>query len=133
MHESPAAVLAAFDGALRREDADLMTDLFTADAQLLFANRDPAIGREAIHGYWAPVFALNETTEAKMECPTIQTHGDHAYALCTYAETVRPRAGGARRRLYGRAVFFLRQEPDGAWRIAMTLNSPARPAEELSK
>lgn len=124
---SPTELLAAFDRALGGEDADAMTALFADDAQLLFANREAAVGHDAIRGYWSPIFAANVTTDTWTDCPRIELHDDRAYTVCDYAETVRSRVGGDPRRLYGRATFFLRREPDGRWVIAMAMNSPAPP------
>ncbi|HEX6129354.1 MAG TPA: SgcJ/EcaC family oxidoreductase [Candidatus Limnocylindria bacterium] len=131
IHDTPQAVLDEFDREISGDDPDAMTRLFTSDGQLLFANNEPAIGHSAIRDYWAPIFTANITTDAWMDCPTVDVHGSQAYALCTYAETVRPRAGGPARRLHGRAVFFLRREVAAGWRISVALNSPSRPAEEV--
>lgn len=122
---TPQGVLGAFNRALAVDDADAMAGLFTADAQLLFANRPPAVGRPAIRAHWAPIFAANLTTDPELTCSVVDVHGDDAYAACTYAETVEPRSGGPARRLHGRATFILRREADGAWRIRMAMNSPA--------
>lgn len=126
-HRSPADVLASFNRALGGEDPRALAELFADDAQLLFANRAPAVGRDAIREHWAPILAANVTTDPELTCPIVDVHADDAYAAWSYAETVRLRAGGEARRLHGRSVFFLRREPDGAWRIRLAMNSPAPP------
>lgn len=131
-HRSPQDVLVAFNGALGGDDPRALADLFTADAELLFANRPPVAGRDAIREHWAPILAGNVTTDPELTCPIVDVHGADAYAACTYAETVRPRAGGEARRLHGRSVFFLRHEADGTWRIRLAMNSPAPPPETTS-
>lgn len=128
---TPMDVLAAFNLALAGEDPDVMAGLFTSDAQLLFANRAPIAGRRAIRDHWALILAGNVTTDPQLSCSILDIHGDDAYAACTYAETVQPRAGGEARRLHGRSTFFLRREADGAWRIRLAMNSPA-PAPEAA-
>jgi hypothetical protein len=61
----------------------------------------------------------------------VEVHDDRAYTLSTYTETLVPRGGGPRISVVGRLVTFVRRESDGAWRIAVLMNSHTRPMEEL--
>ena len=58
-------------------------------------------------------------------------HGDHAYVLLVYSETLVPRKGGPSLSVSGRLVLFLRREPDGPWRVTVVMNSHIRPVEEV--
>ncbi len=127
------AALAAFDRAMAEADADAMAEVFTDDAQLLAAMTDAVAGRQAIRRHWAQIFARFATTSYDPDYPLVDVHGDRAYALCTYTEVAQPRDGGEAVLLRGRAIYFLRRETDGAWRINLALNSLSHQPERIAE
>ena len=64
----------------------------------------------------------------------VDVHGDLAYALSTYTETMVHHAGTEQSRLVvGRVVMFLRRADDERWQITVLMNSHARPVELLAQ
>lgn len=136
MDESPElevrATLDAFDRVFAAGDADAVVELFAEDNSLLLLHSAAIHGRAEIHAKWAPVFAEWDLGLWATERVIVDVHGDRAYALSTYTETMVHRAGAKPSRLVvGRLVTFLRRDEAGWWRIAVQLNSHARPVEEV--
>ncbi len=138
MDQSPdvevRAALDAFDRAFAAADADAIVELFAEDASLLLLNGPEVRGRAGIHAQWAPTFAVWDMSAWATERVVVDVHGDRAYTLSTYTETLVPRAGTENSRLVvGRVVMFLRRADDGRWLITVLLNSHARPVEQLAQ
>jgi uncharacterized protein (TIGR02246 family) len=129
--DEPSAALVRFSEAMLAEDSEDMAEAYTADAQLLLQHHEPIIGRDAIRGFWAGVFAVNRTAAFEADYPLLEVQGDRAYALGRYRETAVERGSGKTWLISGRAVFFIRRDTDGVWRVALALNSHDRPPEEL--
>ena len=127
------AALDAFDRAFAAGDADAVVELFAEDSSLLLLNGPEIRGRAGIHAQWAPSFAQWDMSAWRTERMVVDVHGDRAYALSTYTETLVHRAGTEQSRLVvGRLVTFLRRVDDGRWQITIMLNSHARPVEMLA-
>ena len=125
--------LDAFDRAFAAGDIDAVVELFAEDASLLLLNGAAIRGREGIRAQWAPSFATWDMSAWATERIVVDVHGDRAYALSTYTETLVHRAGTEQSRLVsGRVVMFLRRADDGRWEITVLLNSHARPVEVLA-
>ena len=93
--DSVRAALAAFDRAFAAGDADGLTELFAPDARL-WLQFSPAIeGREAIRGPWTRLFDRFDTSAWLTERVIVDVHGDTAYTLSTYSETLVPRDTGS--------------------------------------
>ena len=120
-----------FDAAFVAGDADAFAALFSDDGRMLLLHRDPIAGRAAIAERWQVFFGRHDTSAWDARTELVEVHGDRAYVLRTYEETLVPRGEGARVLVRGRLVGFLRHEAGGAWRIAMLMNSHSRPMEEL--
>ena len=136
MDQSPdtevGAALDAFDRAFAAGDIDAIVELFAEDAQLLLLNGPSIHGRAGIHAQWAPTFAAWDMSAWATERLVVDVHGDRAYALSTYTETMVHRAGTEQSRsVSGRVVAFLQRTDDGRWEIAVLMNSHARPVELL--
>ena len=101
------------------------------DARLLLLHREAIVGRDAVEERWAGFFARFDTSAWATSPELVEVHTDRAYVLSTYTETLVPRGDGPRVAVNGRFVAFLRREQDGAWRIAMLMNSHTRPMEDL--
>jgi uncharacterized protein (TIGR02246 family) len=129
--DTPRAALEAFDAAFASGDAEALAARFTPDARLLLLHAEAIEGRDAIRAHWARLFAQWETGAWRTEPLTLDVHGDHAYAIATYTETLVPRdpSLGHRRLVRGRLVRFLRRDDDGRWRVTLALNSHSRPVE----
>lgn len=126
--------LDAFDRAFAAGDARAVAAQFSDDAQLLLHHSAPVVGRAAIEALWAPFFAAWDTSHWTTERQIADVHGDRAYTVNTYAETLHHRAGAQpSRSVAGRYVAFLRREADGAWRLTFLMNSHVRPIEELPR
>lgn len=121
--------LKAFDRAFAAGEADALAALFTDDAQLLLLHREPIVGREAIRAEWTRAFGEWDPGAWQAEQPLVEVRGDRAHVLSIYAETLLQRSGPASVDVRGRVVFFLRRDPDGAWRISLAMNSHSRPMD----
>ncbi len=127
------AALDAFDRAFAAGDADAVVALFAEDASLLLLNGPEVRGRTGIHAQWAPTFATWDMSAWATERVVVDVHGDRAYALSTYTETLVHRAGTEPSRLVvGRMMTFLRRVDDGRWQITILMNSHARPVEQVA-
>lgn len=129
--DDPRAALDRFDRALADGDADGMAEVFAADAQLLLLYEEPIVGRDAIRETWTAIFAANDTADWRVDYPILDLHGDRAYALAVYEETMVPRNGDPAILLRGRAIYFLRSDAEGRWRIALAMNSHSHQPEEI--
>ncbi|MBA2571123.1 MAG: DUF4440 domain-containing protein [Chloroflexi bacterium] len=117
-------------GAFAAGDADALAELFAADAQLLLLYREPIENRAAIREQWAQGFARHDTSAWRTEWRIVDVHGDNAYALAFYTETLVPWHGDEDSLLVnGRVILFLRRDADGPWRVSLAMNSHRRPTE----
>ena len=129
--EGVFALLRAHDAAFARGDARAYAALFCRDARLLLLHNEAIIGRDGVEERWAGFFSRFDTSAWDTSPELVEVHGDRAYTLSTYTETLVPRGEGPRVAVNGRLVTFLRRESDGAWRIEMLMNSHTRPMEDL--
>jgi uncharacterized protein (TIGR02246 family) len=127
------AALDDFDGAFAAGNAGALSEIFATDGRLLLLHREPLEGRPAILGHWARFFADYDTAAWRTEHDNVDVHGDRAYTVSVYSETLVPRRGGASRVVHGRLVRFLRRDADGAWRVTLAMNSHSRPVEEVAE
>jgi uncharacterized protein (TIGR02246 family) len=125
------AALDEFDRRFASGDASALTKTFTTDARLLLLHREPIEGRHAILSHWTRVFGEYDPGAWRTEPRTVEVHGDYAYALSDYSETLVSRSSGPSLRVLGRLVFFMRRDPDGHWLMATVLNSHVRPVEQV--
>ena len=127
-----ADLMRAFDTAFMAGDADGFAALFTEDGQMLLLHSDAMVGRPAIAERWKVFFGRHDTSAWDARTDLLEVHGDRAYILRTYQETLVPRGEGPRVLVRGRLVAFLRHDADDGWRIGMLMNSHSRPPEELA-
>lgn len=126
------AALDAFDQAFAAGDANRLAEQFAEDAELLLLPSEPTVGRAAIRNRWARFFADWDTSQWRTERRIVDVHGDRAYTLADYTETLVHWARESPAQLVvGRLVRFLRRDADDTWRVTLVLNSHARPMEEL--
>ena len=124
--------LATFHEAFASGDAEGLTSLFAEGASLLLLHSEAREGRAAILEHWRRLFDAWDTGAWQVEPVIVDVHGDRAYTLSTYTETLVARTGGARRLVVGRLILFFQRGADRAWRVSLALNSHVRPVEELS-
>jgi uncharacterized protein (TIGR02246 family) len=125
------AVLAEFDRCFASGDAGALSEIFTMDGRLLLLHREAIEGRSAIMSHWTRLFSEYDPGAWRTESQTVEVHGDRAYALSSYSETLVNRSGGASLMVWGRLVFFMRRDPDNTWRMATVMNSHVRPVEQV--
>lgn len=77
-----------FEAAFSRQDADALTDLYTANALLFPPGSEPVSGRDAIREFWAGLFASG-VDGVDLTTREVQSMGDLAYEL----GTATPRTG----------------------------------------
>ena len=129
--DSVRAAIAAFDRAFAAGDAAELAALFAEDARLLLQYGPPFEGRAAIEAQWAKGFDRFDTSAWLTEPLIVDVHGDSAYTLSTYSETLVPREPGPSQSVLGRVVLFWRRDPGGPWQVVMAMNSHVRPIEEV--
>ena len=121
--------LDAFDRAFAAGDARAVAAQFAEDAKALLHHSAPVVGPAAVEALWTPFFAAWDTSHWTTERQIVDVHGDRAYTLSTYAETLHHRAGAQpSRSVAGRYVAFLRRAADGTWRLTLLMNSLPREA-----
>ena len=110
--------LARFHRIFAAGDAEALTGLFASDARLLLLHREPLVGREAIREHWTRVFGAYDTSAWLAEPVIVDVHGDRAYTLSTYTETLVPRGrrGVAARRRAADPLLSARPR----WRLAVS-------------
>ena len=119
----------AFDRAFSEGRLDEFLAFFASDAQLLVHQQEAVIGREAIRSSFADVFDAFDTSSYEPRYDIIDVHGDHAYALASFDEVLRPRDGQPGIRIHGRVVHLWRRDSDETWRIARLLTARSAPDE----
>lgn len=126
------AALGAMDVAFAAGDGDAFGGLFADDGRLFLLYRDEIVGRTAITAFWRESFERFDTSAWRTDHRHVEVHGQQAYAFSTYTETLVPRQAGPSQLVVGRLVSFWRQTPSDGWRIALLMNSHARPIEEVT-
>jgi uncharacterized protein (TIGR02246 family) len=127
--EDVLAALDRFDRAFADGDANALAECFTSDATLLIVHAPAIEGRDAIRERWAAAFARHDTSAWRTQVDVLDRHGDRAYTLTTYTETLVPREPGPWIDVRGRLIRFLRIE-DGQWRVSLVMNSHSEPMRE---
>lgn len=127
------AALDRFHRAFASGEPGTLAEIFAVDARLLLLHSEAIEGRAAIRQHWARLFAAWDTGASRAEPLLVAVHGDRAYTVSTYTETLVSRSGGPSRLVVGRLVLFFALEPDAAWRVTLALNSHVRPVEELER
>ncbi len=124
-------VLADFDTAFRAGDARTFEAFFAEDARVFFHERPAIDGRAAIGAVYRSVFDAVDTSAYEADYHSIEVHGDAAYVIADFRETLRPWEAGQSVLVSGRIVLFWRRESDGAWRVTRLLTGRSAPDEEL--
>ena len=124
--------LARFHEAFAAGDPEALTVLFAPDARLLLLHREALEGHAAIRDHWRRVFGAWDPSAWQATSVSVDVHGDRAYTLSTYTETLVSRENRPSHRVVGRLVLFFSREPGGPWLVSLALNSHVRPIEEVA-
>ena len=125
-------VLTEFDRAFVEGRLDDLVSFFTDDARALFHLNEALIGKEAIYEAFKSVLDAFDTSSYEPDYEILDVLGDHAYALLTFKEVLRPKDGTAGVRVHGRAVHFWRYGQDAGWQLAALLTARSAPDESES-
>jgi uncharacterized protein (TIGR02246 family) len=106
----------AFWAAHGRSDAKALAGLLTEDARLLAPGMEDIRGRAAIEAGAVQMFQALSVEDFRIESSEITVHGDSAYELATYSETLRPR-GGQPAPARGRYLILWKRDASGKWKV----------------
>ncbi|MGH8925317.1 MAG: YybH family protein [Acidimicrobiia bacterium] len=119
--------LAAFSQTFSTGDGDGFLALFTDDAEVLLHEQPKLVGTAAIREMFIELFATIDTSEFEIDYDVVDIHGDRAYVLAAFRETLQPKAEGPAIVIDGRIVCFWQQEPDKEWKVTRVLTGRAGP------
>jgi uncharacterized protein (TIGR02246 family) len=128
-----AKVRAAYEKAAGTQDGAAIAKLYTADGVEMPPNGPAAKGRaaiEAFHKGFGQQWMMHGMTITATET---KVHGDYAYDIGTYKQSLMPMKGGAVVDDHGKYVVLLKKDASGNWLVTHAIyNSdvplPAPPA-----
>jgi uncharacterized protein (TIGR02246 family) len=113
-------------------DVKAIAALYTEDAMELPPNHPPIKGRAAIEAYYTAQFAAAKLTAFTLTHWESTAHGDAAYDVGAYTQTIKPGEGAAMNDT-GKYAVILKKE-GGAWKVAYAIyNSDQPPAMPAMK
>jgi uncharacterized protein (TIGR02246 family) len=125
--EAIAAVLASYQDALGRSDADAVTNLFTTDAVLMAQESPSAVGADAIRQAYGAIFG-GIALDIRFEIAEIRPlTPEWAFARTTSTGTIEVKATGVRLPEANQELFIF-QKVDSTWKIARYCFSTTLPA-----
>ena len=110
-----AAVRDAFWAAHERGDAAALASLVTEDGLLWAPGMEEVRGREAVLAAAEGMFSAMSVSAFEIESTELEIHGDRAYELTTYSETITP-TGGPASQARGRYLIVWQRGSSG-WRV----------------
>jgi uncharacterized protein (TIGR02246 family) len=110
------AAQAAFWAAHEEGDAEALAALVTDQAVLWGPGMDEVSGREGLRAAAEGMFSAMSISDFEIQSRELTVHGDIAYELATYSETVTYQ-GAEPSAVTGRYLIVWRKEADGAWRV----------------
>jgi ketosteroid isomerase-like protein len=122
--------LRAFDEAFRRGDLAELTRLFAPDIQLLVHQQEAIVGKDGAARAFGQVLEMFDTSDYTPRYEVIEVHGDRAYVLGPFEETLSPRSREPGIRVHGRVVLFWRRDEEG-WRVTRLLTGRSAPDEPI--
>lgn len=125
------AALEEFDRRFAAGNPAELAELFAEDGRMIQPHREEIVGRVAIEAHTRRTFDDYDPAAWRTERRLVDVHGDRAYALLTYTETLVHRAEGPSLDIAGRLVLFL-VRTDGSWQVSLALNNHVRPVREVS-
>ncbi|MDP8957842.1 MAG: SgcJ/EcaC family oxidoreductase [Actinomycetota bacterium] len=119
--------LTMFSRAFAAGDAEVFVALFADDARVLLHEQSVLVGRAAIGQTFSELFATVDTATFEVDYDIVDVHGDRAYVLATFRETLRPKDGAPAIEVDGRLVCFWHRQEGGTWRVTRVLTGRASP------
>jgi uncharacterized protein (TIGR02246 family) len=110
-----AKVRAAYQTAAGAQDGAAIAKLYAPDGVEMPPNGPAAKGRaaiEAFHKAFGQQFMMHGMTITNTET---KVHGDYAYDVGTYKQTLMPMKGGAMVDDHGKYVVLLKKDASGSW------------------
>lgn len=111
-----AATRDAFWAAHGKADAKALASFLTEDAQLLAPGMEDVRSRQAIEAAAVQMFQSMTVEGFTIVSSELTVHGDSAYELTTYSETLRPR-GGQATPAKGRYLIVWKRDATGKWKV----------------
>jgi uncharacterized protein (TIGR02246 family) len=125
--EAIAGVLASYQDALGRSDADAVTKLFTTDGVAMAQESPSAVGEEAIRQAYRAIFG-GIALDIRFEIAEIRPlTPEWAFARTTSTGTIEVKATGLRLPEANQELFIF-QKLDSTWKIARYCFSTTLPA-----
>jgi ketosteroid isomerase-like protein len=122
--------LRAFDETFRRGDLEELARLFAPDIELLVHQQEAIVGKDSAGRAFGRVLEMFDTSDYAPRYDVIEVHGDRAYVLGPFEETLSSRSGEPGIRVHGRVVLFWRRDEEG-WRITRLLTGRSAPDEPI--
>jgi uncharacterized protein (TIGR02246 family) len=130
-----AKVRSAYQTAAGTQDGAAIAKLYAPDGVEMPPNGPAAKGRaaiEALHKAFGQQFMVHGMTVASTE---VKVHGDYAYDVGTYKQSLMPMKGGAVVDDHGKYVVLFKKDASGSWLVTHAIyNSdvplPAPPAKK---
>ena len=122
VREAITAANANFMASFRAADAGAVADCYTDDAQLLPANSDAVVGRDAIEGFWRAVMGMG-IASVKLDTQEVESQGDLAVEVGRY--TLAGADGGALDT--GKYVVVWHRDA-GTWKLHRDIWTTSKPA-----
>jgi uncharacterized protein (TIGR02246 family) len=117
----------AFEGYIRAQQAAQVAEgAYAPDAVVLPPDQPPLRGRAAIATFWQGMFQAG-LREAPLTIEQVETSGDLASEIGTYALTLQP-DGTAAMVLHGKYLVVHQRQADGSWKIIADMFSGNGPA-----
>lgn len=118
--------------AAKARDAESTATFWSDDATILMPNSAPVVGRQAIRAYVAesfrsPDFSITWTTYRVV----VASSGDMAYG--TGVDEITFRDGKQLVNAKNNALVIWKKQPDGRWKAAVDIATPAAPQAPLKK
>ena len=107
-----------------RGDVDAVVACYADDAVLLPPGGESRQGVENIRPSYESLFAANRL-EVRMDVESIEVKGSLAFSRGFTRGRIVPKDGSPPRELHDRYLMVLRQGPQGEWKIAALMWSPA--------
>ena len=121
------AVLAEAMAAHKAGDVGRWSAIFTDDAVLMFSNRPPIIGKEAVQKLARERFERFTATVA-IEPVELEICGDWAFARTAVSGTMNPKDGSAPSAVDLKEIAIYRRQANGTWKVARLIGNSNRPA-----
>jgi ketosteroid isomerase-like protein len=87
------------------------------------------VGRGGAGRAFGRVFEMFDTSDYTPGYEVIEVHGDQAYVLGAFEETLSPRSGEHGTRVHGRVVLFWARDKEEGWRVTRLLTGRSAPDE----